>query len=101
MNPYSGKKLSLPEPGFYVIYSGTRKEHPEWISLADEFLGGDRFSLELRVKVLYESNKGDILDQYLKFTSIYNGQIKRKSSLIRPLMSYGGKRSVSAVMRMC
>ena len=78
MNPYSGKKLSLPEPGSYVIYSGTRKEHPEWISLADEFLGVDRFSLELRVKVLYESNKGDILGQYLKFSSIYNNQMKKK-----------------------
>ena len=77
-NPYGSAKLSLPKPEFYVIYTGARKDHPEWISLADEFLGGKHDNLELRAKVLYGSREGDILDQYFSFVRVYTEQLKEK-----------------------
>lgn len=37
---YGSKKVSLPKPELYVIYTGERKGKPEYVSLSDEFFGG-------------------------------------------------------------
>ena len=95
-NPYGSAKLSLYEPEFYVIYyviyTGTRKYHSEWISLAGEFLGGKHDNLELGAKVLYGSREGDILDQYFSFVRVYTEQVKEKAGRRKP----SGRRSASA-----
>lgn len=75
-NPYGSKKLRLPEPEFYVIYTGDRKDRTEWYSLSEEFFNGHQTQLEVKVKVLYEGNKGDILSQYIDFTKVYTSQVK-------------------------
>ena len=75
-NPYHTAKISLPMPEFYVICTGSGKQRPEWISLSQEFLCGDCSYLELRAKVLYGSHRGDILDQYVEFTKVYDTNIR-------------------------
>jgi hypothetical protein len=47
------------------------------ISLSEEFLNGENCSLEIKVNVLYDGNHGDIINQYVKFTKIYQEQIKQ------------------------
>ena len=47
LNVYGGK-VKLPKPELYVIYTGGRKDQPDWISLADEFFGGDKEFLDLK-----------------------------------------------------
>ena len=42
-NVYKSKKIRLPKPEMYVIYTGNRKERPEYISLAEEFFGNRIF----------------------------------------------------------
>lgn len=59
-----------------MIYTGDRKEHPEYISLAEEFFGGQNVFLEAKIKVLYGSNEGDIISQYVTFTKVYDEQRK-------------------------
>ena len=75
-NRYGSKKLSLPKPEFYVIYSGNRKSGPEWIRLSDEFFEGSSQYLDVNVKVLYGDGKDDIITQYVNFTKVYNEQIR-------------------------
>ena len=75
-NVYKSKKIKLPRPELYVIYTGERKERPEYISLAEEFFGGQKSFLDAKVKVLYGSDEGDIISQYVTFTKVYDEQRK-------------------------
>ncbi len=73
-NVYKSKKVRLPRPEMYVVYTGSRKERPEYISLAEEFFGGQNDFLDAKVKVLYGSDEGDIISQYVAFTKVYDEQ---------------------------
>jgi hypothetical protein len=74
-NRYGSKKLKLPKPEFYVVYTGSRKERPKWIHLSNEFLEGNTEFLEMNVRILYGDNKGDIISQYIDFTIVYQAQV--------------------------
>ena len=74
LNVYSRKKIKIPKPMFYVVYTG-KEDHPEdLLSLAEEFFGGDASALEVKVQVLRAGNDGNILDQYIGFTRICDEQ---------------------------
>lgn len=75
-NVYRSKKIRLPRPELYVIYTGDRKERTEYISLADEFFDGQKTFLDAKIKVLYGSGQGDIISQYVAFTKVYDEQRK-------------------------
>lgn len=76
-NQYSSKKLVLPKPEFYVIFTGDRKDEPDWISLSEEFFDNNAEFLEVKVRVLYgEEGKTDIISQYVGFTKVYNKQVE-------------------------
>lgn len=75
-NRYGSKKLIVPRPELYVIYTGDRKTRPEWIRLSEEFFEGNKEFLEVNVKVLYGEGKDDIISQYVDFTKVYNEQVK-------------------------
>ena len=75
-NAYRSKKIKLPRPELYVIYTGDRKERTEYISLADEFFEGQKTFLDAKIKVLYGSGQGDIISQYVAFTKVYDEQRK-------------------------
>lgn len=75
-NVYRSKKIKLPRPELYVIYTGDRKERTEYISLADEFFDGQKTFLDAKIKVLYGSGQGDIISQYVTFTKVYDEQRK-------------------------
>ncbi len=75
-NVYRSKKIKLPRPELYVIYTGDRKERTEYISLADEFFEGQKTFLDAKIKVLFGSGQGDIISQYVTFTKVYDEQRK-------------------------
>ena len=76
LNIYGSGGMSLPKPELYVIYTGERKERPEWISLSEEFFPGQECFVDVKVRMLYDGKEGDILNQYVTFTKIYNEQVK-------------------------
>lgn len=71
---YKSKKLRMPVPELYVIYTGARKDRPEEISLSKEFFGGKDICLDVKVKMIYDGKEGDIISQYVKFTKVCNEQ---------------------------
>jgi len=75
-NVYGSKKLELPRPEMYVIFTGSRKTKPEYLYLSKEFFGGDDSVLDVKVKMIYDGKEGDIINQYVTFTKIYNEQVK-------------------------
>ena len=72
---YKSKKLKMPVPELYVIYSGERKTKPEEISLSEEFFDGKDICLDVKVKMIYDGEEGDIINQYVRFTKVCNEQV--------------------------
>jgi len=73
---YSSKKVDFPKPELYVIYTGERGNKKDVISLTEEFLNGEESAVEVKVKVIFDGQKGDIINQFVEFTKIYNEQVK-------------------------
>ena len=85
---YGSKIANLPKPELYVIYTGDRKERPEYIS----FFKNEDIPIEVKVKVIYDSTSGDILNQYIAFTKICDEQVRK----------YGRtKQAVEETIRIC
>lgn len=67
-NLYRSKKVKMPVPELYVIYTGERKTKPSRISLSKEFFDGNKSSIDVKVKMIYDGKKGNIINQYVTFT---------------------------------
>ncbi len=76
LDVYSEKRVSLPKPEFYVIYTG-KGERPEQLSFAKEFFPGEDPAVEITVKVLREGKAGDIIDQYMTFVRELDRNIQK------------------------
>ena len=91
-NLYGSKKVTMPKPELYVIFTGDRKSIPDKISLSKEFFAGEKISIDAEVKVLYQENENDIIGQYIIFTKVYNEQRK----------NYGAtKEAILETIRIC
>ncbi|MCM1135479.1 MAG: hypothetical protein NC400_07870 [Clostridium sp.] len=75
-NLYRSKKVKIPKPELYVIYTGDRGEKEDTISLSKEFFEGMDIAIDVRVKIIYESNTDDIINQYIIFSKVYDEQRK-------------------------
>ena len=67
------KRIHLPTPELYVIYSGPGKK-PDVISLSEDFFGGSP-DFELKVHVLSEVDK-TLSGQYIGFCKVFDEQRK-------------------------
>ncbi|MBR1477334.1 MAG: hypothetical protein IJ608_05160 [Lachnospiraceae bacterium] len=74
---YGSTRVKLPKPELYVIFTGDRKDHPEYITLKDEFFGGQEVAVDAKVKIIYDGQPGDIINQYVTFTKVANDQMKK------------------------
>lgn len=66
----------MPKPELYVIYTGDKGRKPDKISLAKEFFEGVDIDIEVKAKVIYESDENDIINQYIVFCKVFNEQTK-------------------------
>ena len=73
---YKSRKVKMPKPELYVIYTGSRGRKPDTISLSKEFFGGEDIDIEIKAKVIYESDKDSIINQYIVFCKVFNEQTK-------------------------
>ena len=87
---YASRAVSIPRPELYVVYTGTEGGRPDTLKLSSLYQGEG--SLELTVRVLRQKGTGDILDQYIRFCEIQNGQ--------RNLYGYTQK-AIDETLRIC
>ena len=73
---YKNKKVKMPKPELYVIYTGNKGRKPDTISLSQEFFNGADIDIEIKAKVIYESDKDNIINEYIVFCKVFNEQIK-------------------------
>ena len=68
---YAGNsKVHIPMPEMFVIYTGDKKNIPEYESFNDVYFNG-KASVDLVIKILSEENT-TIYGQYIKFCKVYN-----------------------------
>ena len=91
VNLYTSKKVYMPLPELYVIYTGEKKINKKVISLNDEFFD-NKAPIDLKVKVVTNSKKEDIIYQYIEFSKITDNYVKR----------YGYKKStIEKIIKEC
>ena len=89
---YKSKKVKMPKPELYVIFTGSKGRKPDVISLSQEFFDGEDIDIEIKAKVIYESDKDNIINEYIIFCKVFNEQIKK----------YGmTKQAVTETIRIC
>ena len=71
------KKVKMPKPELYVIFTGNKGRKPDKISLSKEFFEGADIDIEVKAKVIYESDTDDIINQYIIFCKVFNEQTKQ------------------------
>ena len=85
-NLYKSKKVQMPMPEIYVLYTGERKTRSSEISLSQEFFAGKDCGIDVRVKMIYDGKEGDIINQYVLFTKICNEQMKEHGRTRKAVM---------------
>lgn len=95
---HSRKKVQIPKPELYVIFTGERSEQPPVISLSEEFFNGEPCAVDVKIKMIYvdKNSEGlwekDIIQQYIYFTRICNEQVRK----------YGRtKKAIEETIRIC
>ena len=74
---YKSKKVKMPKPELDVIFTGNKGRKPDKIYLSKEFFEGADMDIEVKAKVIYESNTDDIINQYIIFCKVFNEQTKQ------------------------
>ena len=82
----------MPKPELYVIFTGNKGRKPDRISLAKEFFEGTNVDVEVKAKVIYESDQDDIINQYIIFCKVFNEQTKQHGMT---------KKAVTETIRIC
>ena len=97
-NLYGSKKVNMPKPELYVIFTGSRtalgkpENPPDTISLSKDFFGGEKIAIDAEVRVLYQEDESNIIGEYIIFCKVYNEQRKK----------YGQTReAVTETIRIC
>ena len=60
-----------------MIFTGNKGRKPDKISLSKEFFEGADIDIEVKAKVIYESDTDDIINQYIIFCKVFNEQTKQ------------------------
>jgi len=92
-NLYGSKKVDMPKPELYVIFTGEKpKNPPDIISLSKDFFCGEKIAIDAEVKVLYQEDENNIIGQYIIFCKVYNEQRKKHGQT---------KKTVTETIRIC
>ena len=74
---YKSRKVRMPKPELYVIFTGNKGRKPDRLLLSEEFFKGVDIDIEVKAKVIYESDTDDIINQYIIFCKVFNEQTKQ------------------------
>ena len=72
---YGSHKVKMPKPELYVIYTDDKGNHPDVLSLKDEFFPDTDCCIDAKVKMIYLQDSDDIIDQYIGFCRVCNEQV--------------------------
>ena len=91
LDVHSLAKIEIPEPEFYVIYTGNKVVPPR-ISFKDDFLMNPDAKIDLVAKVISAENEDDIIGQYIIFAHVFDAQVKKHGRV---------KKAIEETLRIC
>lgn len=90
-NIYGTKKVRLPRPELYVVYTGKNKINKNIISLRKDFFNDETYPIDVEIKVITLKNATNVIKDYIKFTKILDKNNKKlgytKESIIETIES--------------
>ena len=75
-NIYGSKKVTLPKPELYVLYTGSKCIKDTQISFKKEYFGEDS-DIEVKAKVITLKNSNKIVKEYISFTKVLDRNNKK------------------------
>ncbi len=69
---HTEKRIDLPKPELYVVYTGNKEVEDE-ISFKDSYFNGD-CAVDVKVKILKQPSKETVSGQYIGFSKVYDEQ---------------------------
>ena len=91
-NYYKSKKVKMPKPELYVIYTGNKGKKPDKIFLSKEFFDGADIDIEVKAKMIYESNQDNIINQYIIFCKVFDEQTRQHGMI---------QKAITETIRLC
>ena len=97
LNLYSTADVKIPCPELYMVYVGPPRDVPDTIRLSALYQETDvelaeHGGVDLVIKVIRKSGRGDLLDQYIRFCEIVDEKRKQYGNNIE---------AVKAIIRQC
>ena len=89
---YGSHKVEMPKPDLYVIYTGDKGNHPDVLSLKDEFFPDTDCCIDAKVKMIYLQDSDDIINQYIGFCRVCNEQVALNGRTLK---------AVKEIIRIC
>ena len=89
---YGSHKVKMPKPELYVIYTDDKGNHPDVLSLKDEFFPDTDCCIDAKVKMIYLQDSDDIIDQYIGFCRVCNEQVALNGRTLK---------AVKEIIRIC
>ena len=75
-NIYGTKKVVLPKPELYVLYTGSKIIKEKFISLKKEFFNNN-CSIDVKVNIITLNNSSRVVKEYIKFAKIIDTNTKK------------------------
>ncbi len=75
-----------------MIFTGNKGRKPDKLLLSEEFFKGADVDIEVKAKVIYESDTDDIINQYIIFCKVFNEQTEQHGMT---------QKAVSEAIRIC
>ena len=85
-NYYKSKKVKMPKPELYVIFTGNKGRKPDKVFLSREFFQGEEIDIEVKAMVIYEGITDDIINQYIVFCKVFDEQTKQHGMKQKAIM---------------
>ncbi|MBO4351698.1 MAG: hypothetical protein J6A01_12260, partial [Proteobacteria bacterium] len=73
---YGNKRIQLPIPELYVIFTGNRSRKPKVLKLSNVFFQGRSCDIEVKFHMIYRGKKGSIIYQYITFCKVFSKQVE-------------------------
>ena len=75
-NIYGTKKVELPKPELYVLYTGNKIIKDKFISFKKEFFDNN-CPIDIKINIITINNSNKVVKEYIKFTKIIDTNTKK------------------------
>ena len=75
-NIYGTKKVELPKPELYVLYTGSKLIKDKFISFKKEFFNNN-CPIDIKINIITINNSNKVIKEYIKFTKIIDTNNKK------------------------